>query len=74
MLRRAAIGRFHDHMTVCFLSAGKKFLHSVALGACSRKRGPSGRFSQKVYDSDYNEENFFVRQAYFLGANDPVKA
>jgi adenine-specific DNA-methyltransferase len=22
-------------------------------------------------DSDYNEESFFVRQAYFLGANDP---
>ena len=25
-------------------------------------------------DSDYNEEAFFVRQAYFLGANDPYKA
>ncbi|WP_373069953.1 site-specific DNA-methyltransferase, partial [Gemmatimonas sp.] len=25
-------------------------------------------------DSDYNEESFFVRQAYFLGANDPYKA
>ena len=23
---------------------------------------------------DYNEENFFVRHAYFLGANDPYKA
>jgi adenine-specific DNA-methyltransferase len=22
-------------------------------------------------DTDYNEESFFVRQAYFLGANDP---
>ncbi len=25
-------------------------------------------------DIDYNEESFFVRQAYFLGANDPYKA
>lgn len=25
-------------------------------------------------DSDYNEESFFVRQAYFLGANDPYGA
>lgn len=25
-------------------------------------------------DHDYNEESFFVRQAYFLGANDPYKA
>lgn len=25
-------------------------------------------------DTDYNEEAFFVRQAYFLGANDPYKA
>ena len=25
-------------------------------------------------DSDYNEESFFVRHAYFLGANDPYKA
>ena len=25
-------------------------------------------------DSDYNEESFFVRQAYFLGANDPYSS
>ena len=25
-------------------------------------------------DTDYNEESFFVRQAYFLGANDPYTA
>lgn len=25
-------------------------------------------------DTDYSEESFFVRQAYFLGANDPYKA
>ena len=25
-------------------------------------------------DTDYNEESFFVRQAYFLGANDPYGA
>ena len=25
-------------------------------------------------DTDYNEESFFVRQAYFLGQNDPYKA
>jgi hypothetical protein len=26
------------------------------------------------FDTDYNEESFFVRHAYFLGANDPYKA
>ncbi len=25
-------------------------------------------------DTDYNEESFFVRHAYFLGANDPYGA
>ena len=25
-------------------------------------------------DAEYNHENFFFRQAYFLGANDPYKA
>ena len=25
-------------------------------------------------DTDYNDESFFVRQAYFLGASDPYKA
>ncbi|MBD9529142.1 site-specific DNA-methyltransferase [Paracoccus sp. PAR01] len=27
-----------------------------------------------MLDSDYNEESFFVRHAYFLGANNPYKA
>jgi adenine-specific DNA-methyltransferase len=27
-----------------------------------------------MVDSDYNEESFFVRHAYFLGANDPYSA
>ncbi len=27
-----------------------------------------------LIDSDYNEESFFVRHAYFLGANDPYKS
>jgi len=27
-----------------------------------------------MLDTDYNEESFFVRRAYFLGANDPYKA
>ena len=25
-------------------------------------------------DTDYNEESFFVRHAYFLGASDPYKS
>ena len=25
-------------------------------------------------DTDYNEESFFVRHSYFLGANDPYKS
>ena len=28
----------------------------------------------RFVDTDYNEESFFVRHAYFLGANDPYKA
>ena len=27
-----------------------------------------------MLDTDYNEESFFVRHAYFLGANDPYKS
>ncbi len=35
--------------------------------------GPDGIACWFV-DTDYNEESFFVRQAYFLGANDPYKS
>ena len=34
--------------------------------------GPEGIASWFI-DTDYNEESFFVRHAYFLGANDPYK-
>lgn len=32
------------------------------------------RIALRMLDTDYNEESFFVRHAYFLGANDPYKA
>jgi adenine-specific DNA-methyltransferase len=35
--------------------------------------GPEG-IACWFIDTDYNEESFFVRHAYFLGANDPYKA
>ena len=38
-----------------------------------RSDGPDGIASWFI-DTDYNEESFFVRHAYFLGANDPYKA
>ena len=38
-----------------------------------RSDGPEG-IACWFIDSDYNEESFFVRQAYFLGANDPYKS
>ncbi|MGQ0766371.1 MAG: site-specific DNA-methyltransferase, partial [Gemmatimonadota bacterium] len=38
-----------------------------------RSDGPDGIACWFV-DTDYNEESFFVRQAYFLGANDPYGA
>ena len=38
-----------------------------------RGDGPEGIACWFV-DTDYNEESFFVRHAYFLGANDPYKA
>ncbi len=38
-----------------------------------RSDGPEG-IACWFLDTDYNEESFFVRQAYFLGANDPYKA
>ena len=38
-----------------------------------RSDGPGG-IACWFIDTDYNEESFFVRHAYFLGANDPYKA
>ena len=38
-----------------------------------RSDGPDGIACWFV-DTDYNEDSFFVRHAYFLGANDPYKA
>ena len=38
-----------------------------------RSDGPEG-IACWFIDTDYNEESFFVRQAYFLGQNDPYKA
>ena len=38
-----------------------------------RSDGPEGIACWFV-DTDYNEENFFVRHAYFLGASDPYKS
>ena len=38
-----------------------------------RSDGPDGIACWFV-DTDYNEESFFVRHSYFLGANDPYKA
>ena len=38
-----------------------------------RSDGPDG-IACWFIDTDYNEESFFVRNAYFLGANDPYKS
>ena len=38
-----------------------------------RSDGPEG-IACWFIDTDYNEESFFIRQAYFLGANDPYGA
>ncbi len=38
-----------------------------------RSDGPDG-IACWFIDTDYDEESFFVRHAYFLGANDPCKA
>lgn len=38
-----------------------------------RSDGPEGIASWFI-DTDYNEESFFVRHAYFLGATDPYRA
>ncbi len=38
-----------------------------------RSDGPEG-IACWFLDTDYNEESFFVRHAYFLGANDPYKS
>ena len=38
-----------------------------------RSDGPEG-IACWFIDTDYNEESFFVRQAYFLGQNDPYKS
>ena len=40
--------------------------------------GPSSTGAEGIacwfIDTDYNEESFFVRHAYFLGAGDPYKS
>ena len=38
-----------------------------------RSDGPDG-IACWFIDTDYNEESFFVRHAYFLGQNDPYKS
>ena len=38
-----------------------------------RSDGPEG-IACWFIDTDYDEESFFVRHAYFLGANDPYKS
>ena len=38
-----------------------------------RSDGPEG-IACWLLDTDYDEESFFVRHAYFLGANDPYSA
>jgi len=38
-----------------------------------RSSGPEG-IACWFLDTDYNEESFFVRHAYFLGQNDPYKS
>ena len=38
-----------------------------------RSDGPDG-IACWFIDTDYNQESFFVRHAYFLGQNDPYKA
>lgn len=32
------------------------------------------RIACRFVDTDHNKESFFMRQAYFLGANNPYKA
>ena len=42
---------------------------------CNRKIASSVPLATYWFiDTDYNEESFFVRHAYFLGANDPYKS
>jgi hypothetical protein len=45
------------------------------LQAANRRSGSDGADGIACWfiDTDYNEESFFVRHAYFLGANDPYK-
>ena len=47
------------------------------LVAAAREAGDAGfdaLIGCRFIDADYNEESFFVRHAYFLGANDPYRA
>ena len=47
-------------------------LCSLAAPLVNCSDGPAG-IACWLIDTDYNEESFFVRHAYFLGANDPYK-
>jgi adenine-specific DNA-methyltransferase len=38
------------------------------------RSGDTDSIAAWFIDTDYDEENFFVRHAYFLGANDPYRS
>ena len=53
-------------------SRSTAWTYSIPIPAKSAATVPTA--SLLFIDTDYNEESFFVRHAYFLGANDPYKA
>ncbi len=54
-------------------SAARPYPHSRPSTGEVRSDGPEG-IACWFIDTDYNEESFFVRHAYLLGAADPYKA
>jgi hypothetical protein len=51
----------------------RNFCNQLHSGHAHANADPLIRLARKFMDSGYNEENFFVRQAYFLGTNDPIR-
>ena len=74
LINRATLARFLN----CVLSVADGRIHVKVNGvdvfhpnAGEVRSGGADGIACWFIDTDYNEESFFVRQAYFLGANDP---
>jgi adenine-specific DNA-methyltransferase len=74
-----SIRHYDGKRDIITLSAGEELVVKIGVDVFNpgtsevRSDGADG-IACWFIDTDYNEESFFVRHAYFLGANDPYKS